>query len=86
MRGEHVVFSQEYGISSFSYTARRPFYPDKFFNFVHNLGKYGKLIRSKGYFWLGSRLGNAGQWSPGGIAHYDAGDVLESCSSIKVAD
>lgn len=57
--------------SSFSYIARRPFYPEKFFNFLHNTKNYGKLIRSKGYFWLGSRLEFAGQWSQaGGIARY----------------
>ena len=71
MRGEHIPETEEYGISSFSYSARRPFYPEKFYNFLHNTKKYGKLIRSKGFFWLGSRLEYAGQWSQaGGIAHY----------------
>ena len=71
MRGEHTPETEEYGISSFTYVARRPFYPDRFFNFVHNTEKFGKLIRSKGYFWLGSRLEYAGQWSQaGGIARY----------------
>ena len=71
MRGEHVPETEEYGISSFSYSARRPFHPEKFHNFLHNLKDYGRLIRSKGYFWLASRPEFAGQWSQaGGIAHY----------------
>ena len=71
MRGDHIPETEEYGISSFSYVARRPFLPERFFNFVHNTEQFGKLIRSKGYFWLGSRLEYAGQWSQaGGIARY----------------
>lgn len=71
MRGEHVPETEEYGISSFSYVARRPFHPEKFHQFLHNTKAYGKLIRSKGYFWLASRPHFAGQWSQaGGIARY----------------
>ena len=71
MRGEHVPETEEYGISSFSYVARRPFNPEKFFEFLHSTDQYGKLIRSKGYFWLATRPEFAGQWSQaGGIAHY----------------
>ena len=71
MRGEHVPETEEYGISSFSYEARRPFNPEKFHNFLHGTEKFGKLIRSKGYFWLATRPEFAGQWSQaGGIARY----------------
>ena len=71
MRGDHIPETEEYGISSFSYVARRPFYPQKFYEFLHGTEQYGKLIRSKGFFWLGSRLEYAGQWSQaGGIARY----------------
>ena len=71
MRGEHIPETEEYGIGSFNYVARRPFNPEKFYQFLHNTEQFGKLIRSKGYFWLASRPQFCGQWSQaGGIAHY----------------
>ncbi|AUL73232.1 4-hydroxytetrahydrobiopterin dehydratase [Pseudoalteromonas sp. 13-15] len=71
MRGEHIPETEEYGISSFNYTARRPFDPEKFYNFLHDTEQFGKLIRSKGYFWLATRPLFCAQWSQaGGIAHY----------------
>ncbi|EOX3953676.1 zinc metallochaperone GTPase ZigA [Vibrio alginolyticus] len=71
MRGEHIPETEEYGISSFAYHARRPFHPKKFYDFLHNAKDYGKLIRSKGYFWLATRPEFVGQWSQaGGIARY----------------
>ena len=77
MRGEHVPETEEYGIGSFTYVARRPFYPEKFYNFLHGSQKFGKLIRSKGFFWLASRPEFAGQWSQaGGIARYGFGGMF----------
>jgi len=77
LRGEHVPETEEYGIGSFSYVARRPFDPEKFYQFVHSTQRFGKLIRSKGYFWLATRPEFAGQWSQaGGIAHYGAAGMF----------
>ena len=71
LRGEHIPETEEYGISSFVYEARRPFYPEKFHDFIHGDDLSGKLIRSKGFFWLATRPIYAGNWSQaGGIAHH----------------
>lgn len=78
LRGEHTPETEEYGISSFVYRARRPFHPQKIYDFFSNSETVAKnLLRSKGYFWLASRPQYAGQWSQaGGIAQHGAAGLF----------
>jgi G3E family GTPase len=69
LRGEPVPESETYGIRSLSFQARRPFHPQKFWDFLQSPWLQGKLLRSKGYFWLASRPDMAGHWNQaGGVA------------------
>jgi G3E family GTPase len=66
LRGEHVPETQEYGIASTAYRARRPLHQQRFFNFNDRPWVNGKLLRSKGFFWLASKHQDAGSWSQAG--------------------
>ncbi|RYC39774.1 zinc metallochaperone GTPase ZigA [Pectobacterium zantedeschiae] len=67
LRGEHTPETEEYGIASFVFRARRPFHPARFSQVMAN--SLTGVVRSKGYFWLASRPEYAGSWSQaGGVA------------------
>ncbi|MCQ4348071.1 zinc metallochaperone GTPase ZigA [Pseudomonas stutzeri] len=71
LRGTHVPETEEYGIASTAWRARRPLHPQRFFDFLHREWDNGRLLRSKGWFWLASRPAEAGSWSQaGGLMRY----------------
>ncbi|MDW2776984.1 GTP-binding protein [Pseudomonas sp. YQ_6] len=47
--------SQTYGVTSWVYRARAPFHPQRLLDFLARPWRDGRLLRSKGYFWLASR-------------------------------
>ena len=71
LQGEHVPETDAYGIASTAYRARRPFHPQRFHAFIDQPWTNGKLLRSKGFFWLASKPQEAGSWSQaGGLMRY----------------
>ncbi len=66
LRGEHTPETEEYGISSFVFRARKPFHPMRLWNLIHDEEVWKNVLRSKGFFWLATRMKTVGEWAQAG--------------------
>ncbi|MEU5049215.1 GTP-binding protein [Streptomyces sp. NPDC021096] len=75
LNGDHVPETEEYGISSTVFRSDTPFHPGRLWEFVTeglDSGAYGRILRSKGFFWLASRPRVTGLWSQAGsVARFE---------------
>ena len=69
---DHVPETEEYGVSSYVYRARRPFEPEKIMNVLN--GDLSGVIRAKGHFWTATR--------PDWVAEYSLAGALSSVKPL----
>jgi G3E family GTPase len=80
---EHVPETEEYGIGSFVFRDKKPFHPERFWNYL-NESWPANVIRSKGLFWIASRKDVALNWSQaGGSLRADKAGVWWSSMSYS---
>ncbi|MEH7840064.1 GTP-binding protein [Rhizobium laguerreae] len=61
---DHIPETEEYGIRSFVYRAKKPFDPMKFQAFIDK--SWPGVVRAKGFFWLATRPHHVGEISQAG--------------------
>jgi len=64
LRGDGASEVEEYGVNSFVFRSRRPFHPQRFYQRLSQ--DWSGVLRSKGFFWLATRLDKIGVWSQAG--------------------
>ncbi len=62
---KHVPETEEYGVESFVYRARRPFVPEKIKPILES--EMPGVIRAKGYFWIATRPNWSAEYSRAGV-------------------
>ncbi len=69
---DHVPETEEYGVASFVYRARRPFIPEKILSVLN--GDLPGVIRAKGHFWIATR--------PDWVAEFSLAGALSSVKPL----
>lgn len=71
LSGQHLPESEEFGIRSFVWRARRPLHPVRFKALIES--DLPGVVRAKGFFWLATRMPWAGSWQlAGAIGRHEA--------------
>jgi G3E family GTPase len=66
LQGEPAEPDEEHGLGSFVYRARVPFHPQRLWDLLGDGETWQGVLRSKGFFWLASRMSITGLWSHAG--------------------